>query len=374
MRVEIYREGRENLFSKFEGFYQAEIPYLEQTYSWKLGMRYAYSPEYYPLSEKQFIDLNEIGCLVGGLVDEICQNKAIEFRVDYVVDTSRNLFITEVQTDDRGLPAMAIARNAKGPDANGILPGVIKPFNDALVNLGENKEKLLLITYPKEEEFYYAGFYDYAKFSRAEQDGTKIVVADSESILNNPDGLFEIRQQYSGLIYQFRPDYIWNFSEQDFEDYPTIQPKITKQILYDVWKSKDANLKKAIPRTTTNLNDPSVKNNKNDWILKPIDGRWSKGVVIGNKVKQEAWNEALTDISDLVAQKYVEPKDELFFVRSKEGKYERRHLFARLEGYYIKSGDQWILADVLATCTPDIPVHGKRDAIMIPGKVDTCCY
>lgn len=371
MRPEIFPSGSVVLQEKMEDQYKKELPYFLQSFSWKEGMTYKYSPDFYPLNRKQLETLRLSGQAMGEYLSEYVRiDNLLEFRLDFVCDWNGKLFITEAQTDDRGLPAVATTRNARVRNNPGIFPGVDQAFMNALEQKSGKDNPNLAIIYPDEERFYYAGFYDFAKLTWERNPKSNILVAP-RSAIGNDNGVLDLKVPFTGYKLQDEPDFIWDFSLSLPDSQKLIQPLVNKQPLLDIWNNQDektARLRQIVPRTLP-IRDEEVKKEKNKWILKPLNGRWSKGVVIGRNVSAEEWEKAGQSEEKIVAQEFIDPRVESFYVRNKKGKYERNNFFARVEGYYCMDKSGWKLADVLATCTPDLPVHGKRDCIMIPGKV-----
>jgi hypothetical protein len=231
----------------------------------------------------------------------------------------------------------------------------------------------LVIIYPQEEEFYYTGFRDFAQLCWAENPESNILVSSNSDVSAFGRGCQTMQINFpEGIKFLGRPDFFWDFSDTLFKQSFSIQPLVNKQFLLDIWQKDNPlsiKLRDYIPQVKP-ANDPEVVQEKDNWILKPVSGRWSKGVVIGQKMPTTEWEELTIGSKDLIAQKFIEPKQEYFYVREKKkAEFKKEPFFARVEGYYCVDSSEWKLADVLATCTPDIPVHGKRDCIMIPGKV-----
>ena len=176
-----------------------------------------------------------------------------------------------------------------------------------------------------------------------------------------------------GVVLQIKPDLIWNFSSDPLPG-RVIQPMVNKQVLLDAWRSEDPlyrQLREFIPEARP-IDFEGMKDEKNDWILKPLDGKWSRGITIGPQVSEDKWRKALRREEGLIAQRYIPPRTDWLTVRKKKSTYStysEEPLYSRVEGYYCRTPQGWKLVDVLATCTPDIPVHGKRDCIMIPGVI-----
>ncbi|OGM11506.1 hypothetical protein A2Z22_00455 [Candidatus Woesebacteria bacterium RBG_16_34_12] len=365
MRTEIFeRSGRG--ISEFEKQYQAEISYLNQTCSYKEGMRYKYSPDNYDISNKRLVRMQSAGSAIGAILDIKYPNQILEFRLDFIDNSIDNqLYITEVQTDDRGLPAVAIARNARGQEAE--FPGTVECFTNEIVRKTGKSLPKLLITYPLNEEFYYAGFNDFATLCWATNQA-EVIVAPREDVILLLDNQVIIRQKLTGQKLFYCPDLSWDFSMQGLGVGVAIQPFVTKELLLDIAISQNPEGKKFIP--DTRLPDAEVIKNKEDWVLKPINGRWSKGILFGQRSSQDLWEKTLQS-GNVVAQRFIPPQTNLYNVRIGTDKFRLWWMYERVEGYYVKNSDTnlWELADVLTTCTEDIPVHGKRGCIMIPGKV-----
>ncbi len=349
---------------KFESRYRTEQPYLEQTRQWQDTMRYQYSPENYLVKKEQLQDLGECGNLVAELLKEKFGDRVLCFRIDYVTDRKGKLFMTEVQTDDRGFPAMAIARNARGRTS--AFPGVIEPFMKNMQTTANKKDPDLLISFPDEEAFYYSGFYDVGKMLWSVNPRATVVVSP-RSMLSAKDN--QVLVSNNRRSFCMEPDLIWDFSQTLTIPGKNIQPVVNKQSLLDVWQkdsSLNRELRQFIPETmqTDNLR---VCLGKDQWVLKPIDGRWSKGVVFGENTQQTVWEQSLRE-PNILAQRYINPRREMYYTRRKNGNYIPFGYFTRVEGYYSTNSEETKLADVLVTATYDMPVHGKRDCIMIPGK------
>jgi hypothetical protein len=333
-------------------------------------MFYRYSPDSYPVSFDMYRNLKTNGDLLGAFLEEkYGKDKIIEYRIDYVVDKNSNLWATEVQTDDRGLPAVAIARNAKGKEKSGLLPGVCEALASAFKKISNKENPSILMLYPKEESFYYSGMSDMGYIFQALD--IECIPAPKEAVQKINDDTYKIFFGKNGLSVITTPDFVWNFAQND-NGQNSIQPIVDKSTLLEIWQ--DANyfkLRKFIPETIP-ANDAGVLKNKSDWVLKPISGRWSEGVLFGPSTPQSEWESAILSQKNLIAQRFVEPRRERFFVeRKKKASFDLETLIARVEGYYVREPDSgWVLADILATCTKDLPVHGKRDCIMIPGTID----
>lgn len=349
--------------------YEIEIPYLEQTKSWKEGMKYLYSPDCYPIIRKQYKRLNDLGPLAGLFLEQQNPNsKFIEFRLDLVKDFQDNLWVTELQTDDRGLPAITSARNAKGYfNSTDLLPGVSPTLAASLSELAGKNDFSLLITFPEEERFYYSGFYDLRSYLLAENPKSEIVVTSKKDLTFQGE-IARINIPYAGLISYTNPDLIWDFT-QEIRSSKIIQPMITKQFLLDVWNKDNPTalaLRNFIPKAMQPIE--IILKDKNGYIIKPITGKWSKGVVIGQWTSIWDWKQVLSS-PNVLAQEYISSPSEIFSVRIKNGNLVQRPFYSRIEGYYVKSSGNWKLADILATCTPTIPVHGQRECIMIPAII-----
>jgi hypothetical protein len=376
MRTEIRQY---NPWKEYEAQYESERLYLEQTASWKAGMRYRYCPESYPITTEDRAQFSWMGCEIGSyLKTRFPGNQVIEFRVDCIRGRADDrLYLAEIGIDDRGLPAMMIARNARGNNLEQrvcrITKNTVEPLIRALKDLTGREDPRLLIVYPKEEEFYYEGFYDVASICWGVDRDVEILVASIENVrIDGQRCLVRIERQGLDLVQE--PDLIWNFTENPIEvdGAKNIQPLVDKSDLKSLWEFSNISRENFLPETVS-CDDERVLDDKDSWVIKPIDGRWSRGIVFGIKVSQGYWQDAIQD-GGLVAQKYIEPKEEVFLVRNKNGSYSRQRRSARVEGYF-ESGE-YRLTDVLATCTQDYPVHGCRDSIMIPGQIvpgeDSC--
>lgn len=358
------------MIERLQNQYIAEQPFITQSFPYTEGMKYLFSPNSYPITKRQYSDMTDCGDRFGKFLDFTYPGTVLEFRLDFVKNADGNLFVTEVQTDDRGLPAMAIARNSRGNPQSNLLPGAIESLVDAFKQKAEINNPLITLIYPEDERFYYAGYYDVARISKAIDPNTTLtVISDSEIVSVDSK---QITTLQNGTYFTMQPDLCWNFTNTNLGDFNQIQPAVTKDILLDAWTKDNATLralKEYIPRVVL-PSDPEVVNDKDRWIIKPINGRWSQGIVIGNNTKQEEW-EAVTSASNgLIAQRFIVSPLETFKVRTKNGSFEDKSFYSRVEGYYVKINGKWILADILATCTPDLPVHGKRDCIMIPGEIE----
>lgn len=359
-----------NFFEQSERRFTSEQPYLEQSQSWREGMRYRYCPELYNLTQDQFERMSRCGQLMGIFLNQKVNPSILEFRIDYVCGQDDTLWVTEVQTDDRGLPAVAIERNARGIELGQPFLRVAETFLKSLQLYTQVPDPLLLITYPKKEKFYYHGFYDFAKICFAQQSGPHIIVTERENItIDNQQLRIPIPQE--GLNLVLNPDLVWNF-EEPIPGFKQIQPKITKAMLTSIWSSVNDNplaqeLKQYVPEVIP-PNSPQLSSQKDSWILKPIDGRWSRGIIIGKRVDGKDWNQSLQSNS-LIAQRFIQPRSDLLDVRTKNGDFALARMYSRIEGYYCRIESGWELADILVTATPDYPVHGRRDCIMTVAQV-----
>lgn len=352
-------------YAGLERKFASEMPLLEQTASWRAGMRYRYSPESYPISSSLYSKLVKTGNLVANLL----HRKVIEFRIDYVIDRQDNPFVTEVQTDDRGLPAIAIARNAKGYPQKEFFPGVLEPMTNITKKLTGKKSPTILVTFPQAESFYYAGFFDLARLLRA-WGQIDVVPTPKENLVAISKKEISFKQNIHGLALKLKPDLIWDFSQNPIV-FRQIQPLVTKQILLDIWDGDgpiNMELKSVTPRTVSAQEKEVLSRKK--WVLKPLNGRWSKGVVFGYNVTDTEWRGVISSQgANLVAQEFIEPRNERLYIRDGNS-FTLENRYARVEGYYIKDPNGgWILADILATCNKELPIHGMRDSIMIPGEM-----
>src|SRR3989344_24679 len=363
---------------KYQQIFAAERPYLEQTKSWCEGMRYRYSPERYPLSQNQVQKMSDCGQLMGQVLDQkFGRYSVIEFRIDYVIDQNRQPWVAEVQTDDRGLPAIANERNARGFIKSERFPGVTSSFLEPLQITTKKDYPVLLITYPQQEQFYYNGFFDFAQMCFAAQMGPQILIAPQETI--SPKGnVLKIRFNLEGLDLTVQPDLIWDFGnnpdDNPLEGLRSIQPQTTKQLLVDIWSTNSPltqNLRKYVPPTVTVTpgQASTLIDAKDSWVIKPVSEKWSKGVTIGRQVDQSTWTQRLQANIPLVAQRFVDPHLDYFWVATKNGQFARQSMYSRIEGYYCATESSWTLADVLVTATPNYPVHGRRDCIMTVAQV-----
>jgi hypothetical protein len=359
-------------FANFEHLFFAEYPYLEQTDSWKVGMKYRYSPETYPLTLDQYESMKKSGVLLGQYLIESGYDNLLEFRVDYIKDRNGKLLLTEIQADDRGLPAVVIARNARGTNKN-TFPGIEEPLINAVKNVSGNNKVDILITYPDREYFYYAGFNDLARIINARRSGVNIIPCAISNIKKG-ENTNKIIIPLEGLSFFIKPDLVWDFSNSCIVNAKYIQPMINKDILIKIWTDESPlaqKLRQFTPFTTSPLNKNVVRN-KDTWVLKPIEGRWSRGVTFGFQENDAEWKRLVSESSEnLVAQRFISPATEAFYSRRKPNYYTYDSYYSRVEGYYILTDGEWVLADVLATCTAELPVHGKRNCIMIPAEIKT---
>ncbi len=369
-RLMVYTNPKD-AFRKLNLLKESEFPYLEQTRSWKEGMKYKYSPESYAVTREQYENLKAYGILMGDFLERrFGKNKIIEYRIDYVVDQKANLWATEVQTDDRGLPAMAIARNAKGIKQPDLLPGVCNQLALTLKLLKRKDNPSLLMIYPEEEYFYYAGLNDTAYIL---QDlGVEAIPIPREKIQRQSETNYALQFPNTGKILKMAPDFVWDFA--NFENTQNaIQPIVDKQTLVDIWSKKipPRGLRGFIPETKCAY-DFDVLYNRSNWVLKPVSGRWSQGVAFGINCLQTQWESTIKSNKNLIAQRFIKPRNEVFFVQDgKIDSFSLQDWVTRLEGYYVLDPDRgWVLTDILATCTKELPVHGKRDCIMIPGIIE----
>lgn len=352
--------------------YTQQTPYYEQLASWREGMRYRYSPDMYLITQNQFVALNRCGALMGEMLDRSLGEQILEFRVDFVCGKDDKLYATEVQTDDRGFPAMLATRNATGTPQPELLSGVAAPLVAAMERTVGKPNFDLLITYDDYEQFYYSGFSDVSRILWDQNPRASFLVAPRSAIATNENSTI-LTVPNEGVVLQIKPDLIWNFSSDPLPG-RVIQPMVNKQVLLDAWRSEDPlyrQLREFIPEARP-IDFEGMKDEKNDWILKPLDGKWSRGITIGPQVSEDKWRKALRREEGLIAQRYIPPRTDWLTVRKKKSTYStysEEPLYSRVEGYYCRTPQGWKLVDVLATCTPDIPVHGKRDCIMIPGVI-----
>lgn len=359
---------------KYQQSFAAEQPYLEQSQSWREGMRYHYCPERYPLTQSQLQRMQACGELMGQFLDrQFGRYSVIEFRIDYVSDKNGQLFVAEVQTDDRGLPAVANERNARGFSKREPFTGVISPFLKALKLATKKENPLLLVAYPQNEQFYYNGFYDFRKLCFAEQLGPEVVVAPQE-IINQQNGTLNIRFSLEGLNLKVKPDLIWDFSNNPLNGPRSIQPQVTKQLLVDIWYADSPltqDLRDYVPLaiTVTPAQISILTDVKNSWVIKPLSEKWSKGVIIGKQIDQYTWAQQLQANIPIIVQRFVDPRLDYFQVMAKNGQFYRQAMYSRVEGYYCANESGWTLADTLITATPTYPVHGQRDSIMTLAQI-----
>lgn len=359
---------------KYQQIFASQQPYREQSRAWREGMRYGYCPERYHLTKDQLQRMQTCGELVGQLLDQqFGSYSVIEFRIDYIVDVNDQLFVAEVQTDDRGLPAIANERNARGFSKREPFNGIISPFLRALQLATKKENPLLIITYPQKQQLYYNGFSDLAQMCFAAQLGPEVMVVPEETISQQSAAL-TVRFPLEGLNLKTKPDLIWNFSGNSFDGFRLIQPQTTKQLLVDVWSTDSPltqDLHQYIPLATTITPGQisTLINAKDFWVIKPVSEKWSKGVIIGKQVDQYTWAQQLQANIPLIAQRFVHPRTDYFWVATKKGRFTSQSMYSRLEGYYCTTESGWTLADVLVTATPNYPVHGRRDCIMTVAQV-----
>lgn len=351
--------------------FKSEIPFTTQTLAYQEGMSYLYSPDSYEITYEQFERMQACGKNFGNLLKSTFGEQVIEFRLDFVKDKLSNLFVTEVQTDDRGLPAIVNVRNSKGLQQADILPGTAELFAKAIRQKANSDTPSTVLIYPDSEYFYYAGFYDLARIlAGIDPNNTFTVLSDNEIESINGQTIIT-KPLYNGARFVIKAELIWDFATVKTAEIERIQPLVDKTLLSDIWTNQDPlslSLRSFIPEVTS-TKDQRVSNNKNAWILKPANGRWSKGIIMGINSDQEAWEKTISQSDGLLAQNFIyQPKEE-FKVIKKSGEFEIRNFYSRVEGYYIKVDNQWVLADILATCTPKLPIHGQRECIMIPGKI-----
>lgn len=361
-----------NFFEQLESRFTSEQPYLEQSQSWREGMRYRYCPERYSITQDQWQHMVRCGELVGQLLEQQYGYSIIEFRLDYVADDNGKLLVTEIQTDDRGLPAIATERNARGQLPQEPFTGIINPFLKALQSLVQKDDPLLLITYPQKEKFYYNGFYDFRELCFAEQLGPQVIIAPQEKISPAPNRNVRLLIAREGLVLNIQPDLVWNFDPNSpITGFPEIQPQVDKSLLERVW-SIDTKLSQAlrsyIPRTIIPNGVPLAP--QDNWILKPISGRWSQGVIIGKKVDQSVWDQQFRRTNgNMVAQEFINPRIDYLWVRTGNNQFGRLPLYSRIEGYYCIGPTGWTLTDILITATSRYPVHGQRESIMTLAQI-----
>ncbi|MBI2011768.1 hypothetical protein HYS91_03295 [Candidatus Daviesbacteria bacterium] len=372
MRPECITNGRA-FFAQKEERYQQEFPYIAQGQSWMAKMRHRYSPDNFPLNLTQLKLLRKAGQLVGSyLTQSLPQSTFAEFRVDFILDQSGKPWIAEIQTDDRGLPAVALARNARGLAQPELLPGVITSFLSSLKQITNKPSPRVTIVYPDQDYFYYAGFYDFARLAWPYDPSVEIEVSPSSRIKVFSNKEITIALEIEGTEKICEPDLVWDFSNSLSTLPIFFQTPIDKSLLLDIWSAPFTSLKldlmEFVPRVT-NPNRKNVRSNKDNWMLKPISGKWSKGVIFGFRTTQSQWKFAIETTPQLIAQQFIEPSEQWFYVRRKNGNFEELAFFPRVEGYYFFDNSTWRLGDILATCTENFPVHGKRDCIMIPAEI-----
>lgn len=355
----------------FENQYQEELPYIEQSASWMAGMTYRWSPNNYSLSPRQVDSITECGSMLGKYLDQKYQN-VLEFRIDFIPNEEGSLFVSEVQTDDRGFPAMANTENVRRPELD--FPGITESFAKSLKEASGKKDASLVIVFPDDEFFYYAGYFDIARLLWCSNEKLETVVVPKSCISETSRTQLSVNIKIEGCRLNVEPDFVWDFSNT-LNTSKGIQPPVTKQLMVDIWSQESPltkSLRPFVPETRV-LPDLEVEDDKNNWVIKPVDGKWSEGIIFGASTKMEVWRRAVSERNgDLIAQRFVRPQKQLFDIRKMfkaEPLYKQEELYARVEGYFTKNSDDWLLSNILATCTQEIPVHGSRDCIMIPGEI-----
>lgn len=349
-----WTESGQARIENFEQLYQAIQPYIEQTERWRAGMKYRFCPEMFPLNPNQLERIKEIGSTIGQFFEQLCGFTPIGFRLDLIQDEKDNLWVNEIQTDDRGLPEMSILRNAYGSTI--LLEGVVPLFLNA-IRIQYPLAKSVIIVFPDDERYYYASTYDFARLCRGYDPTLEVwAVPKSETsgkLYNTGDGKdirsADVAYDYTGEITQcFQP--------------------VTKKLLADLSEMSV----KSIPETT--FNTQRVKRQE-EWVIKPVEGRWSQGVIFGINASNSEWKSAIENVRKgfAVAQRFIFPKVNWLPVRTENRDgvtYPQEGFFLRLEGYFFLSEEKkYELADIMVTGREELPVHGQRDCIMVPAKL-----
>jgi len=363
-------DGQE-LNNTYEDHYQAIYPYIAQTTRWREGMRYRFCPEMWQVTTSELDSYGDIGIAVGDYLLRTGNNPT-GFRLDFVQDMDGNPWITEVQTDDRGMPEMAILRNAYG--AHKFLPGVVPGFIEAVrTKFGDVED--ILVAYPKEDTFYYQPYLDFANIIRVEaalNDKPMNVFVRSNSCILDTSGTFKTL----GFT-DYTPDVVYDFTGNIDPEMCCTLP-VDKSILLDMLSASadgkcKTNFACVIPQTYSYEMPDTVIADKDNWIVKPTRGRWSQGVVFGENVSVSNWQLALSEVQNgsAVVQRLIRSNRFGYPTRrSSKSKskvsYPEHEYFLRVEGYYYLSNSGYKLADMMITGTQNQPVHGKRDCIMVP--------
>lgn len=365
-------EGRERT-RRFEETYQCIQPFIEQTQRWKVGMRYLFCPEYWQITTREVKSLEKIGKTVGRVLQKEAQSP-IGFRVDYIQDFDENYWITEVQTDDRGLPEMSILRNAYG--SNGDFVGVAGSFLESVQKKFPNCKNVGII-FPDKEFFYYAPFYDFALMCRGEVEKPNICILRESEIIK-PTLCFKAgKYPYDVVEIEVVYDFTQKFNDKSKSCFSPVGKDLLVKLIAasqnTIYPLSDREtLKSCVPPTFSEI--PRNGTKKDNWVIKPIDGRWSKGVTFGQFTDDQKWRNAEEQVHSgkAVIQQFVMPKTEWFRVRTVKNNvasYPESAFLLRVEGYYFFDGKEYRLADIMITGTQNLPVHGRRDCIMVPAKI-----
>jgi len=362
----------------FEGQYRAIQPYIEQTERWKVGQRYQFCPTPWQLESESVDTLERIGGSIGRAIKASNFDMAIGFRIDMVQGKDGVFKVTEVQTDDRGLPEMAILRNAYGGKPIGTR-GVIRGFKQAVTEKFPDCDSLVIV-YPQGEEFYYAPFRDFTKFCRAEEG-----LPQEVWVLDDGEFDFETNEFLRGCYPEAkgRASAVYDFTESQAITKRCFEPVDKRFLLAAQSANTPLNncdketLKESIPEVWDSDSLDKVDwQRKEQWVIKPIKGRWSKGVIFGEKASRQEWQIAINQVKrgEAIIQRYIPPKVEWLPVRVETRKgeiiYKENSYMLRIEGYYFLDGDwEYQLEDVMITGRTEMPVHGRRDCIMVPAAV-----
>jgi hypothetical protein len=372
-----------------ESQYQQIWPYIEQTNRFKAGMRYRFCPELYPIETGQVNFLRRVGSRIGELWQEASRKTPLGFRIDFLQRTDGNLFISEVQTDDRGLPEMAILRNAFGLSGfNGVTAGMVRALESAYP-----EAQTLLFAYPNNEAFYYSAFPDLTKllnFEARAMQGKKLnFVAVAGSKLTDDQGGYQTGDYRNPVD---RADLVYDFTGTILPNLNCVVPA-DKMFIRDLSKLAlrgDSVLAGAVPFTCMFEPPKIAYTAKENFVIKPVNGRWSRGLLIGSETSANDWAQGLRQVENgkAVLQSYIEPARIPFRVRTEsklmekadgikreitEISYPLEMLYTRLEAYYCFDGRPekggFNLADVMVTARPEYPVKGMRDCIMVPANL-----
>ncbi len=368
----------------YERCYQQIRPYIEQTNRYMQGMRYRFSPEMLAVEDGQLAFLQQVGERVGRQWELQSGKPPLGFRIDFLQATDGRLLISEVQTDDRGLPEMAVIRNAYGESGlEGVVAGMVKAMGAAYPDA-----RTMLFAYPDSEEFYYSAFPDLARLlnfeARAVQGLDLNFVVKPGSQLTDNNGGFRTGDYRNP---EATADIVYDFSGKVSKSVNCVvqADKMFIRDLSGLARKGDPILAAAVPFTTM-FDPPRIAYTaKENFVIKPVNGRWSRGLLIGNTTSESDWLRGLKEVElgNAVLQSYVEPAQIPFRVRSERQTTEKidgrkqevtavsypvERLYTRVEAYYAFDGG-YSLADVMVTARPGYPVKGMRDCIMVPGKL-----